>query len=54
MHTHIQTLLMSEISKKLEELQRRGIGYIDCECTGRIDYKIDDVVYQISIEEDGR
>ena len=53
MHEHIQALLMFEIEKKLEELQRRGVGYIDCEYTGGINYKIDDTVYEITIKEKG-
>ncbi len=53
MHEHIKALLMFEINKKLEELQRRGVGYIDCEYTGGIDYKIDNTVYEITIKEKG-
>lgn len=53
MHEHIQALLMFEINKKLEELQRRGVGYIDCEYMGSINYKIDDTVYEITIKEKG-
>lgn len=51
MHTHIQTLLISEMSKALESLQRRGIGYIDEELPSEIYYKIDDVLYHITITE---
>lgn len=50
-HEHIQAFLMFEIQKKLEEIQRRGVGYIDCTYTGKVDYKIDDVVYEIKITE---
>ena len=50
-HEHIQALLMYEIEKKLEEIQRKGVGYIDCTYTGGINYKIDDVIYKITIEE---
>ena len=46
MHEHIQALLMFEINKKLEELQRRGVGYIDCEYMGGINYKIKSVTLQ--------
>ena len=53
MHEHIQALLMFEINKKLEELQRRGVGYIDWEYMGGINYKIDDTVYEITIKEKG-
>ena len=50
MHEHIQALLMFEINKKLEELQRKGVGYIDCEYMGGINNKIDDTIYEITIK----
>ena len=31
--THIETLVMNEIRKALENLERQGVGYIDCEQT---------------------
>lgn len=34
--THIETLVMNEIRKALENLEKQGIGYIDCEQTGVI------------------
>ena len=49
-HEHIQAALMYEIEKLLETFQRRRVGYIDQTFTGGIDYKIDDVVYRITIE----
>lgn len=48
---HIKAFLMYEIDKRLSELQRRGVGYIDSEGTCYINYKIDDTVYVISIRE---
>jgi hypothetical protein len=39
------------MSKALESLQRRGIGYIDEELPSEIYYKIDDVLYRITITE---
>ena len=39
--THVETLVMNEIRKALENLERQGVGYIDCEQTGVIHYKID-------------
>ena len=39
--THIETLVMNEIRKVLEDLERQGVGYIDCEQTGVIHYNID-------------
>ena len=50
-HEHIQAFLMYEIIKKLEDLQHRGIGFIDLSYTGGIDYKIDETVYHIKISE---
>ena len=50
-HEHIQAALMWEIEKRLEEIQRRGVGYIDLTYTGGIDYRIDDIVYEIKITE---
>lgn len=39
--SHIETLIMNEIRKALEDLQRQGVGYIDLEQTGVIHYNID-------------
>lgn len=39
--THIETLVMNEIRKALENLERQGVGYIDCEQIGVIHYNID-------------
>ena len=39
--SHIETLVMNEIRKALENLEMQGVGYIDCEQTGVINYKID-------------
>lgn len=46
---HIKAFFMYEIEKMLETIQKRGIGYIDCTYVGGIDYKIDGVVYHITI-----
>lgn len=51
-HEHIKALLMYEIQKRLEDLERRGVGFIDVSYKGGIDYRIDGVVYHIRIEED--
>lgn len=50
-HEHIQAFLMYEIQKRLEDLERRGVGFINVTYNGGIDYKIDGVVYHIRIEE---
>ena len=39
--THIETLVMNEIRKALENLERQGVGYIDCEQAGVFHYNID-------------
>lgn len=50
-HQHIKALLMYEVEKALEAIQRRGVGYIEGSYTGGVDYAIDGVVYSITIEE---
>lgn len=50
-HEHIQAFLMYEIEKKLEEIQRRGVGFINCTSLGTIEYRIDDTVYVFTIKE---
>ena len=42
---------MYEIIKKLEDLQHRGIGFIDLSYIGGVDYNIDGTVYHIKISE---
>lgn len=49
--SHIEVLLMNEIRKTLEQLQRSQVGYIDRECSGCIYYKIDDRFIAIIIRE---
>jgi len=50
-HEHIQAFLMYEITTLLQEIERRGIGFIDLTYKYGIDYKIDGTVYHIRIEE---
>ena len=50
MNNHIVTLLVYEINKRLEQMQRRGIGCIDKSYTGGIDYRMDDTVYEITVK----
>lgn len=50
-HEHIQAFLMYEIIFKLEEIHRCGVGFIDQTFTKGVDYRIDDTVYRITIEE---
>lgn len=50
-HEHIQAFFMYELEKKLEEIQRRGIGFINCSSKGVIEYCIDDAVYVFTLTE---
>lgn len=49
--SHLETLLMSEIRKPLEQMQRNSIGYIDTESSDEIYYKIDERIFRIKISE---
>lgn len=51
--SHLETLLMSEIKKPLEQMQRNNIGYIDGESSNEIYYKIDERIFHIRIKEVG-
>ena len=48
--THIETLVMNEIRKALENLEKQGIGFISCEQIGVINYNIDgrEIMVQVS------
>lgn len=47
----LETLLMNEIRKPLEQMQRNNIGYIDGETSNEIYYKIDERIFRIRIKE---
>ncbi len=49
--SHLEVLLMSEVRKPLEQMQRNGIGYIDAESSNEIYYKIDGRIFRIKICE---
>lgn len=49
--SHLETLLMSEIRKPLEQMQRNSIGYIDAESSDEIYYKIDERIFRIKVRE---
>ena len=51
MMSHIETLIMNEVRKAMENLQRSGVGYIDYENTGRIIYRVDKKQIMIEISE---
>lgn len=46
-----RNLLMGEIRKPLEQMQRNNIGYIDVESSNEIYYKIDEKIFRIRINE---
>ena len=54
MSTHIETMLVYEVSKALERLQRRGIGFTDKKNVGSVDYVIDDTVYEVTVKAKGK
>lgn len=39
--SHIENLIMNEVRKALENLERSGVGYINFENTGNICYVVD-------------
>lgn len=49
--SHLQFLLMNEIRKPLEALERQHVGFIDEENSNTIYYKIDDRLFAIEIRE---
>lgn len=50
MSTHIETMLICEIGKALERLERHGIGFIDVQDIGSVDYVIDGTVYKVTVK----
>lgn len=48
---HIETLVINEVRKALESLERSGVGYIDAEQSGIFLYKVDDKTIKIVVEE---
>ncbi len=49
--SHLETLLMGEIRKPLEQMQHKNIGYIDAETSNEFYYKIDERLFCIRINE---
>ena len=47
---HIERMVIREIRKPLEELEKDGVGYIDGEYTDTIHYMIDDVCIAIRVD----
>ena len=48
--SHIGTLIMNEIRNALENLARKGVGYINFETSGAINYVIDDNEIVVNVD----
>ena len=49
--SHIETLIMNEVRKALENLEKSGVGYIDMEQTGIIQYNVDGAKIRVVVEK---
>lgn len=49
--SHLEALLMNEVRKPLEQMQKINIGYIYGESSNEIYYKIDDRLFRVNIKE---
>lgn len=47
----ISTLIMNEIRNSLENLSKKGVGFINSECSDEIQYQIDGRLFDIGIKE---
>lgn len=47
----ISTLIMNEIRNSLENLNRKGVGFISSEYNNKIQYQIDGRLFDIGIKE---
>ena len=50
----ISTLITNEIRTTLENLSRKGIGFINLETTDTIQYQIDNRIFDITVKEQNR
>ena len=48
----VSTLITNEIRTTLENLSRKGVGFINFETTDAIQYQIDNRLFNITIEEE--
>ena len=48
--SHIETLVINEIRKALENLQKQGVGYINFETMGNICYIVDNRIIRVRID----
>ena len=49
--SHIETLIMNEVRKSLENLQKQGVGYIDGEYTRVIHYYVDGRCIRVEVSD---
>lgn len=49
--THIETLIMNQVRKSLEDLEKQGVGFIGAEYTKEIQYDIDGKVIRVRVAE---
>ncbi len=49
--THTENLIMNELRKALENLEKTGVGYIACESTGEILYDVDKNTIRIRVDK---
>lgn len=47
----ISTLIMNEVRNSLENLNRKGVGFINSEYSNKIQYQIDGRLFDIGIKE---
>lgn len=47
----ISTLIMNEVRNSLENLNRKGVGFINSEYSNKIQYQIDGRQFDIGIKE---
>lgn len=50
----ISTLIKNEIKTTLENLSRKGVGFINWETTDEIQYQIDNRIFDITVKEQDR
>lgn len=50
----VSTLIVNEIRNTLENLSRKGVGFINLESTDTIQYQIDKRLFNITVEEQNR
>ena len=50
----VSTLITNEIRATLENLSRKGVGFINWETTDDIQYQIDNRIFDITVKEQDR